>query len=130
MKNINSWIVFFVLLSLLTACSGNSVLQSTAVSTVEKKIETPTPELTPTPAPTATSVIGIPEVSEADQFAFKQNARLGRGVNLGNALEAPREGEWGVTLQEAYFDLIQQAGFTSVRVPKLAVLFGKTEVPV
>lgn len=29
---------------------------------------------------------------------FALNARLGRGVNLGNALEAPGEGEWGVTL--------------------------------
>ncbi len=45
------------------------------------------------------------------------NARLGRGVNLGNALEAPREGEWGVTLEEAYFKLIRDAGFDSVRLP-------------
>ena len=26
------------------------------------------------------------------------NKKLGRGINLGNALEAPKEGEWGVTL--------------------------------
>jgi endoglucanase len=48
---------------------------------------------------------------------FEQNARLGRGVNLGNALEAPREGEWGVTLQEEYFQLIKIAGFDAVRIP-------------
>jgi len=42
---------------------------------------------------------------------------LGRGVNLGNALEAPREGEWGVMLREEYFDLIRDAGFDSVRIP-------------
>ncbi|MGC8779755.1 MAG: glycoside hydrolase family 5 protein [Anaerolineae bacterium] len=42
---------------------------------------------------------------------------LGRGVNLGNALEAPREGEWGVVLQEEYFDLIRNAGFDAVRIP-------------
>ncbi len=41
----------------------------------------------------------------------------GRGVNLGNALEAPKEGEWGVRLEEHYFDLIKQAGFDSVRIP-------------
>jgi len=41
----------------------------------------------------------------------------GRGVNLGNALEAPNEGEWGVRLEEHYFDLIKQAGFDSVRIP-------------
>ena len=46
-----------------------------------------------------------------------QVVRLGRGVNLGNALEAPREGEWGVTLKEEYFKLIKEAGFNSVRIP-------------
>ncbi len=49
---------------------------------------------------------------------FKQLVPVyGRGVNLGNALEAPKEGEWGVRLEEQYFDLIQQAGFDSVRIP-------------
>jgi endoglucanase len=49
--------------------------------------------------------------------AFAQNEKLGRGVNLGNALEAPNEGEWGVTLKSEYFDLIKSAGFNSVRIP-------------
>jgi len=49
--------------------------------------------------------------------AFAQNAKLGRGMNLGNALEAPNEGEWGVTLKSEYFDLIKSAGFNSVRIP-------------
>jgi endoglucanase len=51
------------------------------------------------------------------QNAYAQNARLGRGINLGNALEAPVEGEWGVTLQEEYFQAIKDAGFNSIRVP-------------
>jgi endoglucanase len=42
---------------------------------------------------------------------------LGRGMNLGNALEAPREGEWGVMLQADYFRRIKDAGFDSVRIP-------------
>ncbi|MGA2071252.1 MAG: hypothetical protein ABSG97_07870 [Sedimentisphaerales bacterium] len=29
---------------------------------------------------------------------FKMNQLLGRGVNLGNAFDAPSEGEWGVVL--------------------------------
>lgn len=62
----------------------------------------PVPESTPTP-------------ERADPF--EQNARLGRGVNLGNALEAPREGEWGVMLQGEYFQLIKSAGFDAVRIP-------------
>lgn len=45
------------------------------------------------------------------------NSRLGRAINLGNALEAPVEGEWGVTLQESYFDLIDSVGFDAVRIP-------------
>jgi endoglucanase len=42
---------------------------------------------------------------------------LGHGVNLGNMLEAPREGAWGVSLKEDYFPLIRQVGFTVIRVP-------------
>jgi endoglucanase len=49
--------------------------------------------------------------------AFEMNQKLGRGVNLGNALEAPTEGEWGVILQEDYFQLIADQGFDSVRIP-------------
>lgn len=45
------------------------------------------------------------------------NLSLGRGINLGNALEAPSEGEWGIRLSDEYFDLIAEAGFDSVRVP-------------
>ena len=45
------------------------------------------------------------------------NKKLGRGINLGNALEAPKEGEWGVTLKADYFEPIKEAGFDSVRIP-------------
>ena len=40
-----------------------------------------------------------------------------KGVNLANALDAPREGEWGVIIQEEYFDAISDAGFNLVRIP-------------
>jgi len=45
------------------------------------------------------------------------NRLLGRGINFGNALEAPREGDWGLTLEEGYFERIKKAGFNSVRIP-------------
>lgn len=48
---------------------------------------------------------------------FEANDLLSKGVNLGNALEAPREGDWGLTLEAGYFELIKDAGFTAVRVP-------------
>ena len=40
-----------------------------------------------------------------------------RGINLGNALDAPTEGSWGVTLKPEYFEIIKKAGFTSIRLP-------------
>nr|7VT4_A Chain A, Endoglucanase H [Meiothermus taiwanensis WR-220]7VT4_B Chain B, Endoglucanase H [Meiothermus taiwanensis WR-220] len=45
------------------------------------------------------------------------NRQLGRGVNLGNALEAPWEGAWGVRLEEGFFELIREAGFKTIRLP-------------
>jgi len=48
---------------------------------------------------------------------FVQNQKLARTMNLGNALEAPNEGEWGLTLEESYFSTIAEAGFTGVRLP-------------
>src|SRR6056297_872490 len=62
--------------------------------------------------------------SESDEITtndslniFQYNDELGRGINLGNALEAPSEGEWGITIQEEYFSIIKKAGFDNVRIP-------------
>ncbi len=58
------------------------------------------------------------EPNAADQDkAVRMNKLLGRGVNLGNALDGPTEGAWGVTLKEEYFQLIKDAGFNSIRLP-------------
>jgi endoglucanase len=46
---------------------------------------------------------------------------LHRGVNFGDALETPHEGDWGVKLQAGYFPTIHDAGFDTVRVPILWV---------
>lgn len=48
---------------------------------------------------------------------FEINAHLFPGINLGNALEAPQEGDWGVTIQDEYFRIIKEAGFEHVRIP-------------
>jgi endoglucanase len=58
-----------------------------------------------------------PNAAKDQAKAVEMNKLLGRGVNLGNALEAPHEGEWGVTLKEEYFQIIKDAGFNSVRLP-------------
>jgi endoglucanase len=45
------------------------------------------------------------------------NKALGRGINLGNALEAPTEGAWGLKLEADFFKQIKAAHFDAVRVP-------------
>jgi endoglucanase len=45
------------------------------------------------------------------------NERLGRGVNFGNALEAPSEGDWGIVLQALHFERAVEAGFRTIRLP-------------
>ncbi len=52
----------------------------------------------------------------ARQFA----ASLGRGVNLGNMLDAPTEGAWGLRVEDRYIDLLGAHGLgpiASVRLP-------------
>ena len=39
------------------------------------------------------------------------------GINLGNVLEAPTEGEWAPVAQEYYFDDYRAQNFTRVRIP-------------
>ena len=71
------------------------------------------PKPTPTPNPTT----ALTATAEPGRDAFTMNRRLGKTVNLGNALEAPNEGEWGVTLREEFFQVISQKGFTAIRLP-------------
>ncbi len=66
------------------------------------------------PAPPPTTPTSTPAPVNR---AFEINARLGRGVNLGNALEAPVEGQWGMVIRDEYFQLIKEAGFNSIRLP-------------
>src|SRR5580692_10705851 len=44
-------------------------------------------------------------------------ADLKRGMNFGDAMEAPNEGEWGWSLSAADFKVVHEAGFDHVRVP-------------
>ncbi|HQV27878.1 MAG TPA: glycoside hydrolase family 5 protein [Thermoflexales bacterium] len=78
------------------------------------------PVLPPTPISTPTAIVPPPTPTLARPAArdvFETNRRLGRGMNIGNALEGPREGAWGVMIQDYYFPLIRKAGFDSVRLP-------------
>ncbi|HJZ59323.1 MAG TPA: glycoside hydrolase family 5 protein [Gemmataceae bacterium] len=64
-------------------------------------------------------VVLLPAVAAAQPKSdvFAANKALGRGINLGNALEAPKEGDWGMQIEADFFKLIKTAGFQTVRVP-------------
>jgi endoglucanase len=69
------------------------------------------------------------KAASMEKDAFQYNRALGRGVNLGNALDAPKEGAWGITLQEDYFKTIKEAGFDSVRIPVSWSTHAQREAP-
>ena len=43
--------------------------------------------------------------------------KMGRGINLGNVLSAPVEGNWSGAATEQYFIDVAEAGFSNVRIP-------------
>lgn len=68
------------------------------------------------PPPAASAPAVAPAASLHPQPASDRPA-LRRGINLGNALDAPTEGEWGVVLGASDFVSARQAGFDHVRLP-------------
>jgi endoglucanase len=55
--------------------------------------------------------------SPAESQATPAPFPMRRGVNLGNALEAPNEGDWGYRIELPHLDAIRDAGFDGVRLP-------------
>lgn len=91
-----------ICVSLLTACAG--VNPST------------------THAPNALTIDSFPPmnpgpntVASAEVRALAQ--KFDRGINFGNMLEAPREGDWGVRAEDRFIDLIDDRFTKSVRLP-------------
>lgn len=91
------FLALFVLLFILSACGPEAVSQATVVPPSAQPTEI---VMTATPEPISPSLI-----------------TLRRGINFGNMLESPDEGEWGLVVQEEYFDLVKDAGFDFVRLP-------------
>ena len=50
-------------------------------------------------------------IAQADSFDVK------RCMNMGNALDAPKEGDWGHVIEERSFKVVKEAGFDTVRIP-------------
>ncbi|MGE3142699.1 MAG: glycoside hydrolase family 5 protein [Hyphomonadaceae bacterium] len=64
-------------------------------------------------APALAACQGAPAATAAPAPPFPMR----KGVNLGNALEAPSEGDWGYRIAPADLDAIAAAGFDGVRLP-------------
>lgn len=52
---------------------------------------------------------------QTSPFQMVQN--MGRGINLGNTLSAPIEGNWAPPVEQSYFQDIAALGFKTVRIP-------------
>jgi len=60
---------------------------------------------------TAAFLLAAFQPAHADSFNTK------RCMNMGNALDAPNEGDWGHTIEEESFKAVAEAGFDTVRIP-------------
>ncbi|WP_197168150.1 glycoside hydrolase family 5 protein [Neorhodopirellula pilleata] len=58
----------------------------------------------------------IKPILQSDYFA-QLKPFFGKGLNIGNTLDAPNEGEWGGTIHDEQLKLIRQTGFDSIRLP-------------
>ena len=96
----------FPLLLLFTAAAGAGVPACVAP-----------PSAPPATSPPAPVVAAVSSTAVAPARPIGAAPKLRRGMNLGNALDAPSEGEWGVVLDASDFVSFQQAGFDHVRLP-------------
>ncbi|APR78007.1 Endoglucanase [Minicystis rosea] len=71
----------------------------------------------PTAAPTGGGGAGQSPLTGCPPGGPRPTGVLRRGMNVGNALDAPTEGAWGVTLTPELFEAIAAAGFDHVRIP-------------
>jgi endoglucanase len=54
---------------------------------------------------------------EAQSSTWDIVKQMGRGINLGNTLSAPTEGNWAPIVYEQYFTDVANEGFSNVRIP-------------
>jgi endoglucanase len=123
-------VLFVLMLMLLLAFSGCNFVEDIQKTATAEKSQTKTlndfatesssngPTMVPktlTPENSLTPTFTNPSPTEI-QYAITTSPFI-RGMNIGNALEAPEPGLWGVTIQEAYLQTIADAGFNTVRIP-------------
>lgn len=62
-------------------------------------------------------IFSLSSIAQQRSKAFEMNDRLGRGINMGNAFEAPDENAWGNPWKPEYFQIMADMGFQHVRLP-------------
>ena len=75
------------------------------------------------------ALLTIAGAATGEPNAFEINKIINRGINFGNALEAPKEGDWAVTIKVQYFNVAREAWFTSFRIPVCWSAHALTEKP-
>lgn len=127
---------------LLAACSATESSTSESVASVasddEELVSDADEQVDPAqsdPDATDQEPIDAPEdaatstTESSRSAAAVVNERMGRGINFGNSLEAPREGDWGIGLDATYFEVVADAGFGHVRLPVSWAGYADTEAP-
>ena len=103
-----NYFVMPLLISFLSGC-GASGGSSTSVS--DNTTQESTATLPSVVLPTTQNV--LPNEILAEQAI----AEMGIGINLGNTLDAPYEGQWALSAKEYYIQAFKDAGFKHVRIP-------------
>ena len=62
-------------------------------------------------------LLAIPAFVSAQLTPKDAISQMTKGINMGNTLESPNEGEWSTTAKEYYFDMYKNEGFDFVRIP-------------
>ncbi len=62
-------------------------------------------------------LLTITGTAQNREKAFEINAKLGRGINYGNMMEAPSEAAWGNPWKPKYAGMISDLGFNHIRIP-------------
>jgi endoglucanase len=100
-----------VLFFLLTGCGSGGSNDGASVVTPPPVVVEPEPPVEETPA--AIIPFELPdEISPAMAVA-----EMKVGINLGNTLDAPNEGDWALPAQESFMAAFKNAGFKHVRIP-------------
>ncbi len=97
-----------ILVSLLASCGGGSSPEgdSTAVA------QTPSAIVNQISLPITTAYLLNDEIR-----AQQAVAEMDVGINLGNPLDAPHEGDWALPAQDSFIVAFKDAGFNHVRIP-------------